>query len=79
VLGQVSLQLCLVIEELLRRVITVPGAPTFGTLLARMPPGFSMNLTVAEVVQLNGLFSPNRFDANVTLLLDGMPLRGCGL
>lgn len=76
ILSQVSLQLCLVIEELLRRIITVTGAPTFGKLLARMPTGHAMDLTVSEVSHLNGLFHPTTFDANVTLLLDGLPLPG---
>jgi hypothetical protein len=74
--SQLALQLCLVIEELLKGAITMTPPVAFGKLIGHVPSGHGMDLTTAEVVILNGAFAPTTFDANLTLLLDNLPLVG---
>ncbi len=74
-LTQVSLELCLVIEDVLQRKI-VAGA-TLGALASRYPAGIGIALTKDEVTELNTLaWTPGGFDSVVGELLAGTAVTG---
>lgn len=74
-LTQVSLELCLVIEDVLQRKI-LAGA-TLGALASRYPPGLRVALTSNEVGALNGLAStPGGFDSVMAELLTDTTVSG---
>jgi hypothetical protein len=50
--------------------------PTFGRLIANIPPGHGYALSGPEVGLLNGAFDAATFDTNLTLLLDQLPVPG---
>ena len=69
-LTQVSLELCLVIEDVLQRKI-LAGA-TLGALASRYPAGLGISFTTNEIGELNSLaWTPAGFDTAIEELLAG--------
>jgi hypothetical protein len=76
-LSQVALELCLVLEELLRRRVTGSGSLTLGQLIPRYPRRHRINRSGAEVGSLRSSFA-STFDQTLTALIAGQSLPTLG-